>query len=66
MQKKTGALKQKKVVSAAQDAEKMRKIAEEIRYKAYLKFQNNGRKHGNGLAHWLEAEREVKKEHALI
>jgi len=35
-------------------------LDEKIRRKAYEIFLRNGRQHGNDLAHWFEAEKQVK------
>ncbi|OGF45450.1 MAG: hypothetical protein A2231_01380 [Candidatus Firestonebacteria bacterium RIFOXYA2_FULL_40_8] len=39
------------------------KIKLEAEKKAYELFEKNGRAHGNDLAHWLEAERELIRQH---
>ena len=37
----------------------------EINWRAYMHFVNEGGGHGNDLAHWLQAEREVLIEHTM-
>jgi len=34
-------------------------LNEEIKFKAFLKFENSGRLDGNDLIHWYEAEIEL-------
>jgi hypothetical protein len=41
------------------------KLLQEIRKKAYELFEKSGRKHGNDLAHWFQAEKEILDEFSL-
>ncbi|MBC8038499.1 MAG: DUF2934 domain-containing protein [Rhizobiales bacterium] len=39
--------------------------ADEVAYRAYLKFQNQGASDGYDVEHWLRAETELMAEHQM-
>ena len=51
---------QKAEQKQAPGAQDRSELDEKIRRKAYDIFVRNGRQHGNDLAHWFEAERQLR------